>query len=173
MLSEFYGRAAARRGIMLGFAAMVLMNLFMLTGLGYQPLDPAAVGPDLAWAAANHDAMAALFIPQSAIVIASLSAYLVSEFADAAIFQRLRRATDGRHLWLRNTASTMVAALIDNTVFSLLAWVVLAPDPVDFDTLLFTFILGTYLFRVGIALLQTPAMYVAAWLIRGRQPVYA
>ena len=55
----------------------------------------------------------------------------------------------------------MTSALIDNTIFSIFAWIILNPDPLDFNTVLFTFILGTYFLRIIIAILDTPFIYLA------------
>ena len=75
---------------------------------------------------------------------------------------------------LRNNASTWISALIDNTVFSVLAWVVLAPEPMAWQPLIFTYILGTYVLRIAVAALDTPFVYLARWAARpGAGAAYA
>ena len=73
----------------------------------------------------------------------------------------LPRVTGGRWLWLRNNASTAASSLIDNTIFSVLAWVVFAADPLPWSTVIFTFILGTYWLRLLVAVMDTPILYLS------------
>ena len=56
--------------------------------------------------------------------------------------------------------------MIDNTIFSVLAWVVFAADPIGWQPLIFTFILGTYWLRVVVAALDTPFVYLALAAVR-------
>lgn len=171
ILTEHYGRAAARRGVLLGFAGMLLMTVVMLVALGFRPMTPEEAGEGMAWALPNHGHMLALFLPAPALFAASMCAYLLSQFNDIWLFALIRRLTGGRMLWLRNNASTAVSALIDNTVFSVLAWVVFAPEPIGLQALIFTYILGTYLLRLGLALLDTPFMYLSRYMMQGEPPL--
>ena len=59
----------------------------------------------------------------------------------------------------------MISSLIDNSIFSVLAWIILNPDPLDFQTVLFTFILGTYILRIFIAMIDTPIIYLAKYFV--------
>lgn len=165
ILTEWYGRAAARRAVWLGFAAFLLWTVVMLLTLGFRPLTPAEAGEGMAWALPYHDAMAMLFLPAPAFFIAGMIAYLTSQFTDIWIYTAVRRLTGDRHLWLRNNGSTMISALVDNTVFSVLAWVVFNPEPIAFEPLLFTYILGTYLLRVVLSIADTPFMYLARRIV--------
>ncbi|HSK39508.1 MAG TPA: queuosine precursor transporter [Arenibaculum sp.] len=173
MLAEHYGRAAAQKGVMIGFATFLLWTVILLLTLGYAPLTQAQAGEEMAWALPVHDNLAALFVPQPAFFVAGMCAYLVSQLSDVWLYDRLRRATGGRMLWLRNNGSTMLSALIDNTVFSVLAWVVFAPQPIGYEALVFTYILGTYVLRIAIAVLDTPFMYLSRFAVRTETRAYA
>ena len=59
----------------------------------------------------------------------------------------------------------MISALLDNTIFSIFAWIIFNPNPLDFNTVLFTFILGTYVLRLVIAIFDTPIIYLAKFFI--------
>ncbi len=174
ILAEHYGRAAAQRGVMIGFASFLLWTVLMVLTLGYAPLTPVQAGEEMAWALPMQGHMAALFTPAPAFFAAGMIAYLVSQLHDVWAFDRLRALTGGRRLWLRNNASTLASGLIDNIVFSVLAWVVFAADPIGWEPLVFTYILGTYGLRVMLALADTPVMYLARWAVRdGTRPAYA
>ncbi|MEQ8369122.1 MAG: queuosine precursor transporter [Alphaproteobacteria bacterium] len=170
ILTEYYGVRTARRAVALGFSAYLLMTVLMLLTLGYRPLTAVEAGPDLAWALDTHGHLAGLFIPAPAIFAAGMTAYLASQFHDVWMYRFIGRLTGGRWLWLRNNGSTLLSGLIDNTIFSVLAFVVLAPQPVGLQALVFTFILGTYAIRVVVAVLDTPFLYLARRVIP-RRPV--
>ncbi len=174
ILAEHYGRDAARRGVWMGFSALLFFNVVMLLTLGFAPLTDAQAGAEMAWAVPMHGHLEALFTPAPALFAAGMAAYLLSQYHDIWLYQALSRLTGKRHLWLRNNASTWISGLIDNTVFSVLAWVVFAADPIGWQPLIFTFILGTYLLRVAVALLDTPFVYAARWCVpRAAQPLPA
>jgi uncharacterized integral membrane protein (TIGR00697 family) len=172
VLTEYYGRATARKAVWLGFSAMLMMTLMMLLALGYQPMsaeDAAASGME--WALPNHDHIAALYLPQATLLIAGLTSYLISQLNDIFVFQKIRSWTGRNNLWARACGSTAVSALVDNTVFSTLAWMVFPwllgqrDQVVDLHTLIFTFIIGTYWIRLAMALLEAPFMYAARWFL--------
>ena len=54
-----------------------------------------------------------------------------------------------------------------------MAWVVLAPEPIDFYTLVVTYILGTWIIRLVIAAFETPFMYLARHCVRPEERVPA
>lgn len=161
ILAEHYGARAARRGIAIGFASFLLFTVFMVLTLGFRPMTPQEAGESMAWALDYHGHMAALFTPAPAFFAAGMIAYLASQFHDVWLFSLLKRTTGGRFLWLRNNASTAVSALIDNTIFSVLAWVVFAETAVPWEAVVFTYILGTYWLRLVVALFDTPIIYLS------------
>ncbi len=166
ILAEHFGRAAARKAVWIGFTSLLFFDVIMLLTLGFAPLTAEQAGAEMAWALPTHDQMQALFTPAPALFAAGMIAFFASQYHDIWLFRLLSRLTGGRHLWLRNNASTWVSALIDNTIFSVLAWVVFAADPIGFTPLVFTFILGTYGLRVLVAVLDTPFVYLARLSVR-------
>jgi queuosine precursor transporter len=172
VLTEYYGRATARKAVWLGFSAMLLMTIMMLLIMGYKPMTPEAASESgMEWALPNHDHILALYLPQTTLLIAGLSSYLISQFNDIFVFQKIRQWTGRGQLWVRACGSTAISALIDNTVFSTLAWMVFPwllgqhDQVVELHTLIFTFILGTYWIRLVMAFLEAPAIYVARWCL--------
>ena len=92
-------------------------------------------------------------------------AYLLSQYFDVWIYGLIKKISANKNLWLRNNLSTFLSSLIDNTVFSLLAWILLNPNPETFYNVIMIYILGTYLLRVFIAILDTPFLYCAKFFI--------
>lgn len=153
LLSENHGKKEAQRAVWLGFTAIVLMTLFMQLALLFRPAPADQMQP--------HMQMLFSFLPR--IVGASLIAYLLSQLHDVWAFHWWRRRTQGRHLWLRNNASTWVSQLLDSTLFVLLAF---APLPVvgtvpgfeSWDVIVSVWI-TTYLIKLAVAVIDTPFMY--------------
>ena len=156
ILNEVYGKRAAKKGVFVGFAGMLFWTVAVLLTLSFRPIK----GDEM------HQAMKTIFSPAPIFLIASLISYLISQLNDVYLFSAIKKKTAGKKLWLRNNVSTLVSALLDNIVFSTLAFFIFPRfisgfDPVPFKTLIFTFILGTYLFRVFAAFFDTPFMYLA------------
>ena len=169
VLTEYYGRAAAKRGILLGFAAMLLMTVMMMLAMGYRPMTPAEAGDGMAWALPNHAHIVALFLPAPTLLAASMTSYLISQFNDVMVFQKIRAMTKARHMWLRAAGSTAISALIDNIIFNSLAWVIfpwiLGETPLSIRVLIFSYIIGTYWIRLAMAVIEAPYIYVAGWFL--------
>lgn len=151
IITEHYGKEAAKRNVWLCFFSQIIVMVLMILSLGHEPLPQ-----DVA-----HQAMEVLFVPSPRLVVASLTAFVISLLLEITIFNALSRWTKMRHLWLRTSVSTIVAAFLDNIIFSVLAWVVLSPQPVSTRSLVFTYILGAYVARLLIALLATPLLYLS------------
>jgi uncharacterized integral membrane protein (TIGR00697 family) len=143
----------------------------MLLIMGYKPMTAEEAGEGMAWALSNHDHIVALYLPQTTLLIAGLSSYLVSQMNDIYVFQKIRQWTGRGQLWVRACGSTAVSALVDNIVFSTLAWMVFPwllgqhDQVVGLNALIFTFIVGTYWIRLAMALLEAPFIYAARWFL--------
>lgn len=160
VLNERYGPTAARKAVWLGFVALLLFVMWTFFAVAFRPVD-ATAGAAWAWAAANHEHLQALFTPMPALLLAGLTAYLLSQLHDVWLYQKLKKLTGGRLLWLRNNLSTALSALLDNIIFSVLAWIVLAADPLPWKVVVVTYILGTWILRLVVAVLDTPFIYLA------------
>ena len=98
--------------------------------------------------------------------IASMIAYLISQYFDVWFFHYIKKITSEKYLWLRNNLSTIASSLVDNTVFSIFAWILLNPEPVSIYNVIMIYILGTYLLRIILALFDTPLIYLAKFFIK-------
>ena len=103
------------------------------------------------------------FLPR--IAVASLTAYLISQLYDVWIFNFLKKKTKGKHLWLRNNVSTMTSQLIDNVIFTGIAFVGLFgffgwQQVFEWSIILQIFIVS-YVMKFIVAVLDTPFMYWA------------
>jgi len=95
------------------------------------------------------------------IAFASLVAYVASQNHDVWAYHFWKRKTNGRFLWLRNNASTMVSQLIDSVVFCVIAFWGAFPFAVFLQILA-----TTYLFKWLVALFDTPFIYLGRRIAR-------
>jgi uncharacterized integral membrane protein (TIGR00697 family) len=89
------------------------------------------------------------------LVLASLVTYLVSQSHDVWAFHYWKQKTKGKHLWLRNNASTIVSQAIDTILFTTLAFA----GTMTGNELLYL-MTSVYGFKVVFALLDTPFCYL-------------
>ena len=161
LLSEKYGRKEAQRAVLLGF--FVSVALVVMTQISMLFL-PSNMPQTSAFALSVHEATVTLFDYTPRFVFGSLLAYLISQSFDVWVFHRIRDATDGRHLWLRNTGSTLLSQIIDTLIYGLVVWWGL----VDLVTAL-QLAATKYLFKFAIAVIDTPFIYLACrWKPRPR-----
>ena len=149
IITEHYGKEAAQKGVWISFTMQIFMTVFMMLTLGHTPLPHDPV----------HTALETLFLPSPRLLVASLTAFAVSQFFEIYLYSKMHQATAGKMLWLRLNVSCAFAALLDNILFSSLAWVLLSPTPVTFQSLIFTYILGTYVARLFVGFVSTPIIY--------------
>lgn len=111
----------------------------------------------------NNEAFVLILNSSSRMFIASTIAFLLSQFHDIWSFEFWKRKTHGKHLWLRNNASTIVSQFIDTTIFIFIAFYHIAPK-FDF-AFMWQLILPYYALKVILALLDTPFAYLGVkWL---------
>jgi hypothetical protein len=94
----------------------------------------------------------------------SITAFLVGQLIDVAVFQRIRRATGERFIWLRATGSTAISQLVDSFIVLYIAFVL---GPQHWPIPLFLAV-GTvnYLYKMSMAIALIPLLYVGRRLIR-------
>jgi uncharacterized integral membrane protein (TIGR00697 family) len=159
LLSEKYGKEEAQRAVMLGFVVSVMLVVLTQISLLFMP----SVNPKTADFALNvHNATVVLFDYTPRFVFGSLIAYLISQNFDVWIYHRIKQATGGKHLWLRNTASTLLSQVIDTLIYGLVVWWGI----VDLTTAL-QLAASKYIFKFVIAVVDTPFIYMArAWPVK-------
>ena len=153
LLSEKYGKSEAQRAVLLGF--FVSIGLVVMTQISMLFL-PSTMPQTSAFALSVHKATITLFDYTPRFVFGSLLAYLLSQSFDVWVFHRIRNATNGRHLWLRNTGSTLLSQVIDTLIYGLVVWWGL----VDLVTAL-QLAAAKYVFKFFIAVIDTPFIYWA------------
>lgn len=144
ILTEVYGYVRSRRVIWIGFASSALMALVYWLSVWLPPAE--------GWV--NQEAFSSVlsFVPR--LVLASLIAYWVGEFANSYILSNLKKRTNGKHLWLRTISSTVIGQGVDTFVVMLVAFYGVLPSD-----LLISVGLSIYIVKVAYEIVATPITY--------------
>lgn len=166
ILIEHYGHKAAQQALWLSFFMQIFVSLVMIITLGHPVIDYDHVEPDMEkFLKANDQAMLQLFSPSARILIASLLAYFISQKFDIWVFRKIRDMSNGRLLWLRQNVSTALSGLLDNFIFSLIAWVILGPATLSLSLFFNSFVIASYLVRAVVNIAGTPIMYLSYFFL--------
>lgn len=149
VIGEVWGKQIVTKVVWAGFFCSILA---MILGLIAVYLPPAVFYTE-------QEFFAGLFGTVGRITIASLIAYLVSQFNDVHVFHYLKDKTNGKHLWLRNNVGTISSQFFDTAIFITIAFYGTMPIA-DLGMLA----LSQWLFKIMIALADTPFCYMlVAW----------
>src|SRR3990172_2946760 len=154
ILTEVYGYGRARQVIWTGFLCNLLAVIAIWVGsrLPAAPFGSAGGFQPPESPQAPYQAILG-FTPR--LLLASFIAYLVGEFLNSFVLARLKVRTEGRYLWLRTIASTLVGQGADSAVFITIAFGGIFP-PGDLGKA----ILSQWLFKVVYEALATPFTYL-------------
>lgn len=152
ILSEYYGKRAAKMGVWMGlFADIALIACTQICRL-YAPSMADSADP----------AIQRLFTMSLRITAASAVMFFISNWCDVLLFAKIREITNGRYLWLRNNVATIVCNCLENFLFYFLAFYP------DFSIgQIFSMGLATCLLEVVIGICDTPFLYLAKRLKHG------
>ncbi len=152
LLSEIYGKRRANQVVWSGFVASLFALLALWAGNQFPAIEGSPVSDPVYHAA---------FSNTWRVIAASMTAYLVAQFVDVRLFHFWRELTDGRHLWLRNNASTILSQLLDSLLVVLvLFWGAKTANE------MFAIVLDLWLFKTIVALCDTPFFYAGTWWLR-------
>lgn len=164
IVCEVFGRRRANLMVATGFV-MSLISLVLIQISLILPGSPAwpSGNPNYGTVAEMQLAFESVFTLPGILIFGSMTAYLAAQLLDVKLFHFWKEVTHGRHLWLRNNASTMTSQLVDTIIvnsiflgFGLgLDWILVAK-----------IIAASYLFKLLIAAADTPFIYMGVWLVR-------
>ena len=98
------------------------------------------------------------------IIIGSLIAFLIGQLLDVYIFQKLRKITGERKIWLRATGSTLISQLVDSFVVLFIAFYLLGNPRWSLKLVIAVGIIN-YIYKFSVAIILTPVLYLAHGLI--------
>lgn len=146
-VNEVYGKDMAKKIVTNGFLVMIFALIVTQIAV-YLP-------PAAHFEGEGQKAFAMVFGAVPRITLASLIAYLCSQYHDVWAFAFWKKITQGKYLWLRNNLSTITSQALDSVVFISIAFIGVVPTEV-----LWSMILGQWIVKWLIAVADTPLVYL-------------
>jgi uncharacterized integral membrane protein (TIGR00697 family) len=155
-VEEVRGKKVSAVFIYAGFVALLVSIVLVWIGIKMPP----------ASFYSHNEAYTTVFGNSLRIIIASMTAFLISQTHDIWAFNFWKKKTHGRYLWLRNNLSTVVSQFIDTTLFTFIAFYQMTPA---FTVArVFQMIIPYWLLKVGFAFLDTPFVYLLVKWLRSK-----
>ena len=165
IINEYYGKAGVKKisYITALFIAYVFIIISVVTQLPPAPFWLEVNAVDGEGQAFDIDyAFNTIFRQGLGIIIGSLVAFLLGQLIDVYVFQKLRKITGAKKIWLRATGSTLVSQLIDSFVVLGIAFYVFGNW--SLDQIVAVGIIN-YIYKFAVSILLTPLLYVGHGLI--------
>ena len=165
IINEYFGKTGVKKISYLTamFIAYVFVVIFVVTHLPAAAfwLDVNATDPngnpfDISYA------FNTIFRQGLGIIIGSLIAFLIGKLIDVYVFQKLRKITGAKMIWLRATGSTVVSQFIDSFVVLAIAFYVFGNWSIE---QVISVGIINYIYKFVVAILLTPLLYVGHGLI--------
>ncbi len=147
VLTEVWGFKTARKVIFI----TLLCNIFFIafTSLGI-------ILPTVSDQQVISEAYKTVFLQTPRILGASLVAFVVGEFSNSFVLEKIKQKTKGKHFWLRTIGSSVVGHFLDTSIFLIIAFL----GVVEFKELVLMIVIQ-YVIKLGIeALCATPFAYM-------------
>ena len=149
LINEYFGEKGVRKLSFITACLIAYAFIILLFAINI----PAAKGIS----PVNDNQFYAVFGQSMWIIIGSIIAFMVSQLIDVSIFWFFKNRTGEKKIWLRTTGSTVISQLFDS--FIVLGIAFYLPGKIDFKTFITSAITG-YVFKLGIAVLLTPMIYL-------------
>lgn len=155
LISEIFGSKKANQVVFGGLISSIFVLLI---------ISVAGAAPATEWSPVTDDQYNHVFGQTALAIGASMAAYLAAQYVDIRIFHFWKRLTKGKMLWVRNNFSTILSQFLDTFLVILLLCV---GQQIPW-TLFWALVLNGFLFKVVIAIFDTPFFYLGTWLCRKR-----
>ncbi|GAA0871358.1 hypothetical protein GCM10009117_05040 [Gangjinia marincola] len=155
LISEIYGKKKANQVVTAGIFA----SFFSLLIVFVADATPATI-----WSPIGNEVFTNVFGATAIAVFSSMLAYLLAQYIDIYIYHFWKRLTKGKHLWLRNNFSTFLSQFVDTAAILLL---LCGFGEIKWE-LFWSLLLSGFLFKVLVAALDTPLLYLGVYLFNKR-----
>lgn len=161
LINEYFGKPGVKRISYLtaGLIAYVFVVVFFTMRLA--PAEFWHYTKDADGNSVNMDiAFNKIFGQGQRIIIGSLTAFIVGQLVDVFVFQKLKRVTGSKMLWLRATGSTLISQFIDSFIVLFIAFY-----GVFTNSQIVAIGITNYIYKFLIAIALTPIIYLGHSII--------
>jgi queuosine precursor transporter len=163
LINEYFGKPGVKRVSFLTAGLIAYAFLIIYFTIQLPPADwwTEANATDPSGNAFDIDfAYNKIFGQGMRIIFASLVAFLLGQLIDVFVFQKLRRITGPKLIWLRATGSTLISQFIDSFVVLFIAFA-----GIFSGKQLIAIGITNYIYKFSVAILLTPLIYLGHFLI--------
>ena len=153
LISEIYGKKKANQVVTVGIFAAIFSTLIIYVADSVPAMENSPVD-DLLFRKVFGSTIIA--------VLSSMLSYLFAQYIDIHIYHFWKNLTKGRMLWLRNNFSTFFSQFVDTFTILFLLCITNVLSWYQFAGLL----ISGFLFKVLVALVDTPFLYLGVYLFR-------
>lgn len=146
IINENHSKKDAQKAVWIGFFVLISTTILMQITIYFVPHESDFLS--------EHLSAIFSFLPR--IAFASLIAYLISQSHDVWFFASLKKRHRRRLLWFRNNSSTIISQLIDNIIFTLVAFI-----GVFSWSIIGQIFLTSMILKIVVAVCDTPFIYLA------------
>ena len=169
IINEYFGKKGVRKISFMaaGLIAYAFLVIYLVTLLAPADfwLDVNGTDPEGKPFNVNF-AFNKIYTQGLGIIVGSLTAFLIGQFLDVYVFQKLRKLTGAKMVWLRATGSTLISQLIDSFVVLSIAFYFLAPAESRWSIAQVASVgIINYIYKFAVAILLTPLIYLGHFLI--------
>ena len=155
LINEYFGETGVKKLSLITACLIAYAFIILFFAINV----PAATGIS----PVNDNQFYAVFGQSMWIIVGSIIAFMVSQLIDVSIFWFFKKRTGEQKIWLRTTGSTVISQLFDSfIVLGIAFWL---PGKINFDTFITSALTG-YIFKLTIAVLLTPLIYLGHHLIK-------
>lgn len=161
LINEYFGKPGVKRISYLtaGLIAYAFVVVFFTMLLSPADFWKEAQAPDGSTINMNV-AFNKIFGQGQRIIIGSLTAFILGQLVDVFVFQKLKRVTGNKHLWMRATGSTLISQFIDSFVVLFIAFY-----GVFTNSQIAAIGITNYIYKFIVAIALTPLIYLGHYWI--------
>jgi queuosine precursor transporter len=161
LINEYFGKPGVRLVSYLTVILIAYAFVVLLVAINLPPAQWWMDSKDAQGNSFNMDyAFSKIFGQGQRIIIGSIAAFLIGQLVDVYVFQRLKKITGSKYLWLRATGSTLVSQFIDSFVVLYIAFSGVFPAE-QINAIGIT----NYIYKFCVAIALTPVIYLGHSLI--------
>lgn len=156
LINEYYGKKGVRLLSYLTVVMLIYAFIMVFVAIGTEPAEWWINSRQNAGLSNFNVAFTGVFGQGLGIIIGSLVAFLVGQFVDAYIFQKIKQRSPDNKIWARATGSTLVSQFIDSFVVLTIAFGIWGDWPVK--QILAVGIMN-YTYKLVMAFVLLPVLY--------------
>ena len=148
LINEYFGKSGVRKLTFITIGLIIYTYFIITIGINM---------PSTSFSPVDDFNFKKVFGQSQWIIVGSIIAFLCSQLVDVYFFWVFRKMTNGKMIWFRATASTVISQLFDTFIVQFIAFVL--PGYWSFQEFMKNAAIG-YVFKLMIAIALIPMIYI-------------